>query len=139
MECLIRIVKALLPFFVTIAVIMCFHNTHFLFFKFYPPCANLFIFLLFFLSCFREKTVIQNFALAVNPDLSESEMNYTRKITYVWAGFTFVNFLISVATVFMSEFVWALYNGIISYTLVGFVFIVEYIVRRSLFKNGVQS
>ena len=77
--------------------------------------------------------------MAVNPDLSQKETEYTRKITYVWAGFTFVNFLISVATVFMSEVVWALYNGIISYTLVGFVFIVEYIVRRSLFMNGVQS
>ena len=139
MDYLIRIIKAILPFIVTLTVICCFHYTNLIFFKFYPPCANLFIFLLFFSSCFREKTVIQKFALAVNPNLSEEEIKYTRKITYVWAGFTFTNFLISIGTVFMSEMVWAIYNGIISYILVGIVFVVEYIVRRSLFKSGIQS
>lgn len=56
-------------------------------------------------------------------------MRYTRNLTYVWAGFTFLNFLISFATVFASEKIWALYNGFISYFLVGTFFIIEYIVR----------
>lgn len=86
-------------------------------------------FAVFFSSLFQEKTVIQKIALAAEPDADENVMRYTRNLTYVWAGFTFLNFLISLATVFASEKIWALYNGFISYFLVGTFFIIEYIVR----------
>lgn len=65
----------------------------------------------------------------MEPDIKPKVLEYTRKLTYVWAVFTFLNWLVSVATVFMSEAVWALYNGFISYLLIGMFFAVEYIVR----------
>lgn len=68
-------------------------------------------------------------ALLMEPDANEAVMSYTRKLTYVWAAFTFVNFLVSFWTVFLPEKIWAVYNGCISYILVGCVFIIEYIVR----------
>ena len=90
---------------------------------------NLMMFLIFFTSLFQERTVIQKFALAMEPDADERVMDYTRNVTYVWSVFTFLNFAVSLVTVFMSEKIWAIYNGFVSYFLVGLVFIIEYIVR----------
>jgi len=116
-------------------VIACFHYTNFVGFKFYPPVVNFCIFLIFFTSIFQEKTVIQKMALLMEPDANEAVMTYTRNLTYVWAVFTFLNFLVSLATVFSSEKIWAIYNGFISYVLVGLVFIIEYIIRGNFKKK----
>ena len=124
-----KMIKALAPFIGMFAVIALFHFTDFVLLKYYPPIANFGFFAVFFSSLFQEKTVIQKIALAAEPDADENVMRYTRNLTYVWAGFTFLNFLISLATVFASEKIWALYNGFISYFLVGTFFIIQYIVR----------
>ena len=107
-----KMIKALAPFIGMFAVIALFHFTDFVLLKYYPPIVNFGFFAVFFSSLFQENV-----------------MRYTRNLTYVWAGFTFLNFLISLATVFASEKIWALYNGFISYFLVGTFFIIEYIVR----------
>ena len=126
--------KPLLPFIGMFIVIGCFHFTNFVAFKFYPPVVNFCMFMIFFTSIFQDKTVIQKIALMMEPDADEAVMRYTRRLTYVWAGFAFLNFLVSFATIFMSEKIWALYNGFISYFLVGLVFIIEYIIR-GIFKK----
>ena len=105
-----KMIKALAPFIGMFAVIALFHFTDFVLLKYYPPIANFGFFAVFFSSLFQEKTVIQKIALAAEPDADENVMRYTRNLTYVWAGFTFLNFLISLATVFASEKIWALYN-----------------------------
>lgn len=122
-------IKSLLPFLGMFAVIFLFHFTDLIVLKFYPPIVNFCLFLIFFSSIFQEKTIIQKMALLMEPDANEAVMSYTRKLTYVWAVFTFVNFLLSFWTVFLPEKIWAVYNGCISYILVGCVFIIEYIVR----------
>lgn len=121
--------RVLLPFIGMFIVIGCFHFTNITLFKFYPPVVNFCLFLIFFTSIFQEKTVIQKMVLLMEPDAGEAVMNYTRKLTYIWAIFTFLNFLVSFVTVFASEKIWAVYNGCISYVLVGLVFIIEYCVR----------
>lgn len=126
--------RVLLPFIGMFVVIGCFHFTDFFALKFYPPIVNFSLFLIFFTSIFQEKTVIQKMALLMEPDADEAVMDYTRKVTYVWAVFTFLNFIVSAITVFASEKIWAVYNGCISYILVGLVFIIEYIVR-GIFKR----
>lgn len=68
-------------------------------------------------------------ALVMEPDADENVMRYTRNLTYVWSAFMFLNFLVSVATIFMSKEIWTLYNGFISYMLCGLFFGVEYIIR----------
>lgn len=110
-------------------VICIFYYTKWGFVKFYPVLVNFSLFLLFFVSSFKKETVIQKFAKFVEPDIKPKALDYTRKLTYIWAGFTFLNTLVSLATVFMPEKVWALYNGCISYLLVGSFFAIEYIVR----------
>lgn len=120
---------AFLPVIFTILIICLFHFTHWVVVKYYPVVVNFLIFLMFFTSLFQKETVIQKIARAMEPDIKPKVLEYTRKLTYVWAVFTFLNWLVSVATVFMSEAVWALYNGFISYLLIGMFFAVEYIVR----------
>ena len=130
-----KVIKALTPFVGLFAVIGLFHFTDFVLLKFYPPVMNFCLFFIFFSSLFQERTVIQKIALASDPNSNENVMKYTRNLTYIWAVFTFLNFLVSVLTVFMSEKIWALYNGIISYILVGLIFIIEYIVRINFMRK----
>lgn len=129
--------KLLLPFCITVFVICLFHFTKLFFVKFYPVCANLTVFLVFFVSLFSKETVIQKFAKAVDGELSENALKYTRNLTYIWAALTFFNFAVSLATVFMSEEIWALFNGLISYLLIGTLFFVEYIIRIILKKKNI--
>ena len=130
-----KIIKALAPFIGMFAVIGIFHFTDFILLKYYPPVMNFCLFMIFFSSLFHERTIIQKIALASDPNSNEAVMKYTKNLTYIWAVFTFLNFLVSVGTVFMSEKIWALYNGFISYLLVGIIFIIEYIVRINFMRK----
>lgn len=127
--------KFLFPLIITVLVITVFHYTNIFAVKLYPVAANFTVFLIFFSSLFAKETVIQKFAQKIEGELDEFTRNYTRKLTYWWCGFTFLNFLISLATVFMPEKWWALYNGVISYALIGTFFAVEYIIRIVLRKK----
>lgn len=129
-----NIMKSLLPFIGMLLIIIAFHFTDWIFFKFYPPIVNLGLFIIFFSSIFQKQTVIQKLALSMEPDAKPWVLDYTRKLTYIWSVFMFLNFLISAATIFMSKEIWALYNGIISYILVGLLFGVEYTIRM-IFKR----
>lgn len=132
--------RFIFPFLVTLLVIIVFHYTNVFAVKFYPVGANFTIFLIFLTSSFAKETVIQKFAKALEKTdkLDDFTENYTRKLTYCWAVFTFFNFLVSIFTLFLSEKWWALYNGVISYALIGTFFAVEYIVRVILRKKYKQ-
>ena len=122
-------------FFVTFLVILIFHFTQIRFVKFYPVWANFTIFLIFFISLFAKDTVIQKIAKKLEGELDEFTKNYTRNLTYIWCVFTFFNFIISIITIFLSEKLWVLYNGFISYLAIATLFVVEYIVRIVLRKK----
>lgn len=127
--------KFLLPIFVTLTVILIFHYTQFFAVKFYPVAANLTVFLIFFTSIFSRETVIQKIARKIEGGLNDFTRGYTRRLTYVWCIFCFVNLLISIVTVFLPEKWWAFYNGFVSYVAIGCMFAVEYIVRVILRKR----
>ena len=128
--------KLLISIAITLSVIALFHYTQLFFVKFYPVCANLTVFLVFFTSLFAKETVIQKFAKMVDGDLSENALVYTRRLTYIWCFLTFFNFIVSLITVFLSEEIWALFNGCISYILIGTLFFVEYVIRSILKKKN---
>ena len=123
-------IKSLLPFAGTLCIVLLFHFSKIYVLKFYPVVVNSFIFCVFFASLFCKETVIQKIAKKLEGGtLDDFTKNYTRNLTYVWCVFLFVNLSISIATVFMSDKVWALYNACISYIALGVMFGVEYIVR----------
>ena len=128
--------KALVPFLFTLFIIFIFYIKRAFFLKFYPPAVNLFFFLIFFSSLFFKETVIQKTAKLMAGELTPCVRTYTRKLTYVWCIFTFFNFLVSLITVFMSDNVWIVYNGCISYLLAGVLFGLEYAFRIYLRKKG---
>lgn len=121
--------KAIIPVLGTVCVVLLFHFSKIYALKFYPVIINSFIFCVFFSSVFCEETIIQKIAKKMDGELTDFSRNYTRKLTYVWCIFLFVNLSISFATVFMSPKVWELYNACISYIALGVMFGVEYIVR----------
>ena len=127
--------KFLFPIFIMLLVILIFHYTNWIVAKYYPVIVNFVLFCIFFGSTFSEETVIQKMAKLMEPNIKPKALEYTRKLTYIWSIFMLANFFISLATVFMSEKVWAIYNGFLSYMLVGVFFIIEYMVRINFKKK----
>ena len=127
--------KFLFPIFIMLLVILIFHYTNWIVAKYYPVIVNFVLFCIFFGSTFSEETVIQKMAKLMGPNIKPKALEYTRRLTYIWSIFMLANFFISLATVFMSEKVWAIYNGFLSYMLVGGFFIIEYMVRINFKKK----
>lgn len=127
--------KFAISIFIMLLVILIFHYTNCIVAKYYPVIVNFVLFCIFFGSTFSEETVIQKMAKLMEPNIKPKALEYTRRLTYIWSIFMLANFFISLATVFMSEKVWAIYNGFLSYMLVGVFFIIEYMVRINFKKK----
>ncbi len=97
----------------------------------YPIIVNFVFLLVFGFSLQPNKTpIIERLARITEPDLPDSGVIYTRIVTKVWICFFVFNGLASAATLYLGDLsIWALYNGLISYLLMGTLFITEFIVR----------
>jgi len=101
--------------------------------QYYPVCLSGLMLALFAISLFRPPTMIERIARIRDPDLPDAAIPYTRKVTMVWCGFFAFNGTVALYTILGAEIgIWALYNGFISYLLMGLLFVGEYIVRRRL-------
>jgi uncharacterized membrane protein len=98
----------------------------------YPVFVNALMFLLFFGSWLKPPTVIEIIARVREPQLPEAAVRYTRKLTLVWCAFFVGNGAIALATLAMSREWWTLYNGLISYVLLGILFFGELVVRKRM-------
>ncbi len=105
-------------------------------FTFYPVIVNLFMLILFAVSLFQKQSMIERFARLQAPELPDSGVLYTRKVTMVWSLFFIINGSISLATCFQSMEIWTLYNGLISYLLMGTLFGIEFIIRKRVQASG---
>lgn len=102
---------------------------------YYPLFVNLSFFTVFFLSLFTKQSIITRLALLKEKTLDDFAVNYTRKVTMVWCMFFIINGATSCYTVFMDVSMWALYNGFISYILMGLLFLIEFLVRITVRKK----
>ncbi|MCP3062274.1 hypothetical protein LXT21_26135 [Myxococcus sp. K38C18041901] len=99
--------------------------------KLYPVLVNSMLLAVFATSLVYPPTVIERLARLREPELPPSGVAYTRRVTQVWCGFFVVNGGIALATaLWASDATWALYNGLISYGLMGLLFAGEWLVRR---------
>lgn len=98
--------------------------------KAYPVIINSFMLALFALSLWRPPSMVERFARWREPDLPASAIPYTRKVTMVWCVFFLLNGSIATATLFASDRVWAIYNGLLAYVFMGLLFAGEYWVRQ---------
>ena len=75
----------------------------------------------------------ERFARSFNPNeqFDDRKRAYTRRVTQVWVGFFLFNASMATYTTLGASIgVWTLYNGFISYMLIGLLFGGEYAIRR---------
>lgn len=101
--------------------------------KLYPVMVSAVLFAVFAFSLRRPPTIVERIARLREPHLPPQAIAYTRKVTLAWCGFFTVNGAISAATaLWASERTWVLYNGLLSYVLVGGFFGVEWMLRQRM-------
>ncbi len=98
---------------------------------FYPVTMNAVMLILFAYSLWSPPSVIERLARLQEPDLPEEGVQYTKKVTFIWCLFFVVNGSIALWTCLKNDMaLWTLYNGVISYILMGLLFAGEWIVRK---------
>lgn len=99
--------------------------------RLYPVCINALMLALFAASVARPPTFVERLIRLRKPDLPPWAVRYARKVTLAWCGFFLINGAIALYTCFWTPLeVWTLYNGLISYVLIGLMFAGEYPIRH---------
>jgi uncharacterized membrane protein len=106
--------------------------------RLYPVCMSVGMLAVFAGSLLSPQPMIERFARLIHTDLSPRAVHYLRRVTVIWCGFFGLNALLALWTaLYASWAVWTLYNGLISYGLVGVLLLGEYLFRqRYLAANG---
>ncbi|MFT4020477.1 MAG: Clp protease [Acinetobacter sp.] len=104
---------------------------HSLALKLYPVAMNFGALLIFATSLWRPPSMIERFARVFEPELPESGVRWTRRVTQVWCLFFIINGGVALySALFSSMQFWVFYNGCISYLLMGALFLGEFILRK---------
>ncbi len=119
--------------FVVVAVAVWLLNSA-LFLLLMPVIMNAIMMLVFAHSYLEPPTIPARFAARIEGELNSRQISYTNKVTLIWIGFFIVNGVVASYTVFFSsKEIWMLYNGFISYILVGSLFALEFLYRHFIF------
>lgn len=98
---------------------------------FYPVLLNIALFLSFAWTLRKGPSMIERLARLQEPDLDENGQRYCRKVTYVWCGFFIANAAMAATLVVYGTVAqWTLYNGVISYILMGTLMGGEWLYRK---------
>ena len=120
------------------AGIFCLATGQTLFIKLYPVLMNLIFLFTFGISLFLPPNICFRFACLAQKNLAKSHIakrveKYCFKVTMIWCVFFILNGSAAVYTVFCkSDKIWSVYNGGISYILMGIIFAVEFLVRMGV-------
>lgn len=124
--------RGLLPVLCLFALILMIFNRQEML-LWYPVLVSVLMLLIFIYSLWVPPPMIERIARLREPNLSPAAIHYTRNVTLVWCVFFAVNAIVAAITVVWTEFnTWALYNGLISYMLMGVLFVVEFLIRQRL-------
>ncbi|TLM75668.1 hypothetical protein ACONUD_16120 [Microbulbifer harenosus] len=107
----------------------------------YPVLCNLLMLGVFAHSLyFQSQTVIERLARVREPELPSSGVAYTRRVTQVWCGFFVLNGGLAAATALRGDLeMWTLYNGLVSYLLMGLLLAGEWLVRSRVRRDSATS
>lgn len=131
--------------FLLCAGVICFFTNQAIFLKLYSVAVSATFLVTFGSTLFFEPTIIFRFAAlqdkTIRGSLAEKQIEaYCRKVTIVWCVFFICNGAVAAYTAFFaSDFVWSVYNGGISYILMGLLFAGEFLVRRQVQKKMPKS
>ena len=118
------------------AGLICFLTGQVIFIKLYPLFMNLIFLFTFASTLFSPPNICFRFACLsdkkIHGSMNERRIEkYCYKVTLIWCGFFILNGAAAVYTVFCkNDKIWSVYNGGISYLLMGLLFAVEFIVRK---------
>ncbi|MFC4891675.1 hypothetical protein ACFPDQ_01260 [Pseudofrancisella aestuarii] len=112
-----------------------------IFIQLYPIFVSLTLFCVFSFSLFQPYSFITNIAIKINKGpLPNYVVEYTRKVTIVWCIFFAFNAIIASLTILSKSIkLWTLYNGLLSYILIGALISGEWIVRGYVRRNHEQK
>lgn len=96
----------------------------------YPVVVNTVMLALFGSSLFSRMSIVEGLARLREGDLPPAGVRYTRRVTQVWCVFFIFNGGVSLFTCLTGNVHWwTLWNGMISYLLMGLLFAAEWLVR----------
>jgi uncharacterized membrane protein len=99
--------------------------------RLYPASISASMLILFGVTLIRPPSMVERFARLEQAELSPARVRYTRYVTEIWCLFFVANGVIAAYTAaFASREIWALYNGLIAYLLMGSLFAGERLFRR---------
>ncbi|MCB1582393.1 MAG: hypothetical protein R3E90_10885 [Marinicella sp.] len=98
--------------------------------KIYPVAISLLLLFFFASSLLTSKSMIERFAELREKNITKEKQHYMRNLTKVWCGFFVINAMVASYTIFQSDKIWMLYNGLISYLLMGGLLIGELFFRH---------
>lgn len=100
---------------------------------YYPLIVNVLFLIVFSYTLFNPPPIIERLARLTEPNLPLQAIAYTRKVTIIWCVFFIMNGAITLGTIIKGNLVWwTLYNGAISYFLIGILIGGEWLVRQWL-------
>lgn len=103
---------------------------------FYPVVVNLVMLVVFGGSLWTSMPMVERLARIREPQLSPAGVRYTRKVTKVWCSFFIGNGAVALFTVLYADLrLWTLWNGMLSYILMGTLMAGEWLVRQRVIKN----
>lgn len=111
------------------------------FFTLYPVIISVTLLLFFGSTIFKKPNIIFRLATlqdkTIKGSINEKRVEkYCLKVTYVWCTFFILNSAAAVTTVLLRDIkLWTIYNGGISYGIMGSIFAVEFIVRWFVNRN----
>ncbi|MBO0333345.1 hypothetical protein J0X12_06960 [Sneathiella sp. CAU 1612] len=107
--------------------------------KAYPVLISLSFAAVFGYSLIYPPPIIERIARMMEGELDPQALCYTRHVTEAWVIFFLVNASISLWTALYADLAtWTLYNGFISYLLIGLMFGGEYLLRRLVKRKKVS-
>jgi len=109
-------------------------------FKLYPVAINTAMLVIFSYSYIKPPTVIESLARLTEKNFPDAAIPYTNKVTLIWCLFFFINGSIALYTaIYTTMEIWMIYNGLISYILIGLLMGIEFLVRLKHKKKHQQS
>lgn len=118
------------------AGLFCFFTNKDIFLRLYSVVVSATFLFVFGSSLFFPPVIVFRFATLQDKSIISSKnerkiYDYCKKVTIAWCLFFIINGLISAFTAFFCDArIWSIYNGGISYVLMGLMFTIEFIIRR---------
>ncbi|PHM39828.1 DNA gyrase subunit B [Xenorhabdus mauleonii] len=109
-------------------------NHHLL--MYYPVVVNVVLLMIFAGSLRYGPPIIERVARLKEPDLPPEGVAYTRKVTYIWCLFFMFNGSVALGTCLYNDMnLWTVWNGMVSYLLIGLLISIEWLVRQRVRKK----